>query len=105
MTSTVSLPSHHPNSRVERDQLVAAVMLERPGSISARSGDICVALGASFRELRVGNAVVTAADLDDATRTVVETEAIAQNANGHTDDDQEAMVAYMQRRPPVFRRR
>jgi enoyl-CoA hydratase/carnithine racemase len=78
------------------------------------------------------NAVVSAADLDEATRTVVETiaagppialaatkreldnasasslahaletEALAQSVNTKTDDMREALVAYMERRPPTF---
>jgi len=91
--------------------------------------------GAEAHELGLVNAVVPAAELDDAVRAVVETiadgppialsmtkreldnasisslaqaletEALAQNANVHTEDMQEAMIAYMERRPPVFKRR
>ncbi len=78
------------------------------------------------------NAVVPAAELDDATREVVETiaagppialaatkreldnasasslahaletEALAQSVNTKTDDMREALVAYVERRPPTF---
>jgi 2-(1,2-epoxy-1,2-dihydrophenyl)acetyl-CoA isomerase len=43
--------SHHPNVRVERDALVATVTLDRPESKNACTGDMWVALGATFRDL------------------------------------------------------
>jgi 2-(1,2-epoxy-1,2-dihydrophenyl)acetyl-CoA isomerase len=88
--------------------------------------------GVEALELGLVNAVVPAADLDDAAREVVETiaagppiaiasskreldnastvslaqaleiEALAQSVNVHTDDLREALLAYMERRPPTF---
>ena len=88
--------------------------------------------GAEAFELGFVNAVVPAAELDDATSAVVETiaagppialaatkreldnastsslaqalemEALAQSVNVQTDDLREALVAYMERRPPKF---
>ena len=43
--------SHHPNIRVERDDHVATVTIDRPESKNACTGDMWVALGATFREL------------------------------------------------------
>ncbi len=86
-------------------------------------------------ELGLVNAVVPADDLDRATREVVDTiasgpplalsitkreinnaasvslaqalevEALAQSLNTHSDDMQEAMLAYFERRPPEFKRK
>ncbi|HXY93110.1 MAG TPA: enoyl-CoA hydratase-related protein [Acidimicrobiia bacterium] len=91
--------------------------------------------GTEAYELGFVNAVVPAAELDDAVRAVVDTiaagppialsmtkreldnastaslaqalevEALAQNVNVHTDDMREAMLAFVERRPPVFRGR
>jgi enoyl-CoA hydratase/carnithine racemase len=47
----VTLPSHDPHIRVERDGHVATVTIDRPGSKNACTGDMWVALGATFREL------------------------------------------------------
>ncbi len=88
--------------------------------------------GTEAFELGLVNAVVPAAELDDATRTVVDTiatgppialaatkreldhastsslaqalemETLAQSVNAKTDDLREALVAYIERRPPVF---
>ena len=88
--------------------------------------------GTEAFELGLVNAVVPAAELDDATSAVVETiaagppialastkreldnastsslaqaleiEALAQSVNVKTDDLREALVAYMERRPPTF---
>jgi enoyl-CoA hydratase/carnithine racemase len=88
--------------------------------------------GAEAFELGLVNAVVPAAELDDATDAVVETiaagppialssskreldnastvslaqaleiEALAQSVNVHTDDMREALLAWMERRPPTF---
>ena len=88
--------------------------------------------GTEAFELGLVNAVVPASDLDDATSAVVETiaagppialastkreldnasasslahaleiEALAQSVNVKTDDLREALVAYMERRPPTF---
>jgi 2-(1,2-epoxy-1,2-dihydrophenyl)acetyl-CoA isomerase len=43
--------SHHPNVRVERSDRVATVTLDRPESKNACTGDMWVALGATFRDL------------------------------------------------------
>jgi 2-(1,2-epoxy-1,2-dihydrophenyl)acetyl-CoA isomerase len=51
VTTSLSLPSHDPNIRVERDGHVATVTIDRPESKNACTGDMWVALGASFREL------------------------------------------------------
>jgi enoyl-CoA hydratase/carnithine racemase len=51
MSDAVALPSHHPNVRVERNEHVATVTLDRPESKNACTGDMWVALGATFREL------------------------------------------------------
>ena len=91
--------------------------------------------GAEALELGFVNAVVPAAELDDAVRAVVDTiaagppialssskreldnastmslsqaleiEALAQSVNVQTDDLREALLAYMERRPPVFKGR
>ncbi len=44
-------PSHHPSILVARDEHVATVTIDRPESKNACTGDMWVALGASFREL------------------------------------------------------
>ncbi len=51
MTTSLALPSHHPNIRVERDGHVATVTIDRAESKNACTGDMWVALGAAFREL------------------------------------------------------
>jgi 2-(1,2-epoxy-1,2-dihydrophenyl)acetyl-CoA isomerase len=91
--------------------------------------------GAEALELGFVNAVVPAADLDDAVRAVVDTiaggppvalsmtkreldnastsslaqalevEALAQSVNSGTEDLREALLAYVERRPPEFRGR
>ena len=43
--------SHHPDLRVERDGHVTTVTIDRPGSKNACTGDMWVALGATFRDL------------------------------------------------------
>jgi 2-(1,2-epoxy-1,2-dihydrophenyl)acetyl-CoA isomerase len=43
--------SHHPNVIVEREADIATVTLDRPASKNACTGDMWVALGATFREL------------------------------------------------------
>jgi enoyl-CoA hydratase/carnithine racemase len=48
---SLSLPSHDPSIRVERDGHVATVTIDRPESKNACTGDMWVALGAAFREL------------------------------------------------------
>jgi enoyl-CoA hydratase/carnithine racemase len=47
----VSLPSYDPSIRVGRDGHVATVTLDRPESKNACTGDMWVALGATFRDL------------------------------------------------------
>jgi enoyl-CoA hydratase/carnithine racemase len=51
VTTSRSLPSHDPGIRVERDEHVATVTIGRPESKNACTGDMWVALGATFREL------------------------------------------------------
>src|SRR5215831_4761943 len=51
MSDATVLPSHHPNIRVDRNEHVATVTLDRPESKNACTGDMWVALGAAFREL------------------------------------------------------
>jgi 2-(1,2-epoxy-1,2-dihydrophenyl)acetyl-CoA isomerase len=51
MTDAAGIRSHHPNIRVERNEYVATVTLDRPESKNACTGDMWVALGATFREL------------------------------------------------------
>ena len=50
--------SHHPNVRVERDEHIATVTLDRPEAKNACTGDMWVAIGASFRELAYSGARV-----------------------------------------------
>lgn len=50
--------SHHPNIRIERDEHVATVTLDRPESRNACTGDMWVALGATFREVAYSSARV-----------------------------------------------
>jgi 2-(1,2-epoxy-1,2-dihydrophenyl)acetyl-CoA isomerase len=45
------MQSHHPNVRVERTGYVATVTLDRPTTKNACTGDMWVALGATFRDL------------------------------------------------------
>jgi len=57
--------SYHPNIRVERDEFVATVTVDRPESKNACTGDMWVALGATFRDLShagVRAIVLTGAD-------------------------------------------
>jgi 2-(1,2-epoxy-1,2-dihydrophenyl)acetyl-CoA isomerase len=49
---------YHPNVRVERDGHVATVTLDRPESKNACTGDMWVALGATFRDLGFSGARV-----------------------------------------------
>jgi enoyl-CoA hydratase/carnithine racemase len=51
VTAAGSPRQHHPDIRVERDGHVATVTIDRPESKNACTGDMWVALGASFREL------------------------------------------------------
>jgi enoyl-CoA hydratase/carnithine racemase len=53
-----STPSHHPNILVAREQHVATVTIDRPKSKNACTGDMWVALGATFRELSYSGARV-----------------------------------------------
>jgi enoyl-CoA hydratase/carnithine racemase len=43
--------SYHPDVRVERDGYVTTVTIDRPGSKNACTGDMWVAIGATFRDL------------------------------------------------------
>jgi 2-(1,2-epoxy-1,2-dihydrophenyl)acetyl-CoA isomerase len=64
------MQSHHPGVRVDRDGHVATVTLDRPASKNACTGDMWVALGASFRELSWSGAraiVLTGANGDFCT--------------------------------------
>jgi enoyl-CoA hydratase/carnithine racemase len=45
------LHSHDPDVRVERDEHLATVTIDRPASKNACTGDMWVALGATFRDL------------------------------------------------------
>jgi 2-(1,2-epoxy-1,2-dihydrophenyl)acetyl-CoA isomerase len=64
------MQSHHPNVRVERAEHVATVTLDRPASKNACTGDMWVALGATFRDLSWSGAraiVLTGANGDFCT--------------------------------------
>ena len=50
--------SHHPNIRVERDDHVATVTIDRIEAKNACTGDMWVAIGAAFRELAYSGARV-----------------------------------------------
>jgi 2-(1,2-epoxy-1,2-dihydrophenyl)acetyl-CoA isomerase len=50
--------SHHPSIRVERDGPVVTVTLDRPESKNACTGDMWVAIGATFREVGYSGARV-----------------------------------------------
>jgi enoyl-CoA hydratase/carnithine racemase len=56
MSAADSVRSHHPDIRVEREGHVATVTLDRPGSKNACTGDMWVALGATFGELSYSGA-------------------------------------------------
>ena len=58
VSDPAALRSHHPNVRVERDGHVVTVTLDRPESKNACTGDMWVALGATFRELGYSGARV-----------------------------------------------
>jgi enoyl-CoA hydratase/carnithine racemase len=58
MSAAGSVKSHHPNIGVEREGHVATVTLDRPESKNACTGDMWVALGATFRELSYSGARV-----------------------------------------------
>src|SRR5215475_12188445 len=51
MAAGTAFHSHDPNIRVDRETDVATVTLDRPESKNACTGDMWVALGATFREL------------------------------------------------------
>ena len=70
MSPSESMPSYHPNVRVERDHHVVTVTLDRPKSKNACTGDMWVALGTTFRDLSFCGArsiVVTGANGDFCT--------------------------------------
>jgi enoyl-CoA hydratase/carnithine racemase len=46
----MNLPSYHPNIRVEREEDVTTVTIDRPESKNGCTGDMWVALGAAFRD-------------------------------------------------------
>jgi 2-(1,2-epoxy-1,2-dihydrophenyl)acetyl-CoA isomerase len=48
---SLTLHSHDPDIRVERDEHIATVTIDRPASKNACTGDMWVALGATFRDL------------------------------------------------------
>ena len=50
--------SYHPDVRVERDGYVTTVTIDRPASKNACTGDMWVAIGATFRELSYSGARV-----------------------------------------------
>jgi 2-(1,2-epoxy-1,2-dihydrophenyl)acetyl-CoA isomerase len=52
------MQSHHPNIRVERDEHVATVTIDRPDTKNACTGDMWVAIGAAFREVAYSGARV-----------------------------------------------
>ena len=52
------LSSYHPNIRVERDEHVVTVTIDRPESKNACTGDMWVALGVTFREASYSGARV-----------------------------------------------
>lgn len=56
MSAADSPHSHHPNIRVERHGHVATVTIDRPESKNACTGNMWVALGATFRELSYSGA-------------------------------------------------
>ena len=56
VTDPDALRSHHPSVRVERDGPVVTVTLDRPESKNACTGDMWVAIGATFRELSYSGA-------------------------------------------------
>jgi 2-(1,2-epoxy-1,2-dihydrophenyl)acetyl-CoA isomerase len=85
--------SHHPNILVERDAHVATVTIDSPQSKNACTGDMWVALGASFRDLSYSGARVivltgangnfcTGADLSGAAGTA---------ASGPSDNNMHGM--------------
>jgi enoyl-CoA hydratase/carnithine racemase len=49
--SAAGTSSYHPNVRVERDEHVTTVTIDRPEAKNACTGDMWVALGATFRDL------------------------------------------------------
>lgn len=51
MTSEPAPRSHHANIRVDRDESVATITIDRPESKNGCTGDMWVALGATFRDL------------------------------------------------------
>jgi 2-(1,2-epoxy-1,2-dihydrophenyl)acetyl-CoA isomerase len=66
-TIDVTLRSHHPNVRAERDGHVVTVTLDRPQSKNACTGDMWVAIGQTFRDVAYSGAravVLTGANGD-----------------------------------------
>jgi enoyl-CoA hydratase/carnithine racemase len=58
VTASEGRSRHHPNLRVERDGHVTTVTIDRPETKNACTGDMWVALGATFRELSYSGARV-----------------------------------------------
>jgi len=50
--------SHHPNIRVDLDELVATVTIDSPATKNSCTGDMWVAIGAAFREISYSGARV-----------------------------------------------
>jgi enoyl-CoA hydratase/carnithine racemase len=106
--------SHHANIRVERTEHVATVTLDRPQSKNACTGEMWVALGATFRELSYSGVraiVLTGANGDFCTGADLGGSGRSSGDDGSgrmatmTDDMREALMAYMERRPPTFQGR
>jgi 2-(1,2-epoxy-1,2-dihydrophenyl)acetyl-CoA isomerase len=58
VSDTATLRSHHPNVRVERAGHVVTITLDRPESKNACTGDMWVAIGATFRDVSYSGARV-----------------------------------------------
>ncbi len=97
MSQTIALPTHHRNIRVERTGYLATVTLDNPKAKNACSGDMFVALGATFQELSfsgvraivltgAGGEFCAGADLSGAGGEGAIPQA-HDTAKPHTDDD------------------
>src|SRR5690349_19140772 len=58
VSPTGAFPSHHSKIRVERDEHVVTVTIDSPQAKNACTGDMWVALGASFRDIAYSGARV-----------------------------------------------
>jgi enoyl-CoA hydratase/carnithine racemase len=94
--STVAVPSYHPNVRVGRDGHVTTVVIDRPEAKNACTGEMWVALGATFRDLAhsgtraviltgAGGEFCAGADLTGSAESAVSGEA-AQRTSGNALD-------------------